>query len=172
MNLGYANEAGSSTAINNIRKASRNRTKINVRIENRLVDSDGNYTDESGMIVGPNGIHLPHDKAGNLLWWDDAEQGFTGIPEYKWGSRKRLYQESTIVIFQGNMEYYQEHGDGISTYFGVYGLSIGQEMSAVLGHETGHSEDGVFIRDKYLQQEGKMNNGLEGEGNSQDEKNI
>ena len=137
------NSSGSKTAMNQIMTASKNESKIHVKIVNEKVDN--------GLL----GLHQAHDKDGNALNWNSAKGDFDGTPAYVEG-KDGVYKEATITIFQGNID--ESGGNG--SYYG-FDVTTEQETANTFQHESHHNTDSEFIQDLKNKREGKPNEGID-----------
>ena len=135
------NHSGSSTAVSQIMLASKNKTKIHVKIETEVIDN--------GLL----GQHQAHDKDGNVLEWDSEKGDFNGTPAYV---EDGVYKEATITIFKGNIE---ESG-GNAKYYG-FDITNEQEIANTFQHECNHDTDKEFIQDLKNKREEKPNKGID-----------
>jgi RHS repeat-associated protein len=84
------NKSGSQTALSQFTGLANNDTMLHFE----FAKGEGNY-----------GLHLPHDKDGNVLEWDSENGKFKGDPAYiKDKDGNFVYKEATISIYEENIE--------------------------------------------------------------------
>jgi len=150
--VGYANAAGSKTALNQIMEAGQNETKIHVKIVSKVHDKPNQLGD--GLL----GLHQPHNKNGKPLKWDDNTEDFKGVPAYVEG-KEGVYKEATVTVFEGNIEV-EPNGNGNATANGYSKTTKEEEMVRVFQHELHHDTDKIFIQDLRNQRDGKPNKNI------------
>ena len=155
------NSSGSKTAVAQILKTGKNKSRVHVKIENEVHDTPGQ------LGYGLLGAHRAHDADGNVLVWNSEKGDFVGTPAYVEGE-DGVYKEATITIFAANI------GKHESTLKEFFDRTVEQETARVFQHETHHNTDKEFIQDLKNKREGRENKGIGPHDNviPQDEKVI
>ena len=142
------NASGSSTAVDQVLKTSKNKSKIHVKIEDKVIDNN-KY-----------GTHKAHDSKGKPLNWDNEKNDFDGKPAYV---EEGVYKEATIIIYKGNLI----AGGGNKEDHEAAGvkLTLEQLIAGVFAHETAHNTDKEFISDLRNRREGKPDKDIDAHDN-------
>jgi RHS repeat-associated protein len=144
------NASGSKTAIKTVMKASRNSTKITVKIESRVIAND------------LYGNHGPADRNGVTLSWNDQTNDFNGRPVYRRGLfglfRRGVYKAATITIYEGNLR--EQGGNEDDHETAGRRLTLDELVASTFVHEVGHDTDRKFIRDLRNRRDGRPDKGI------------